>query len=365
MSVTSNWSVGGNNNFLFQALSLGVYNLTLVEWDSGGKTNTASASLNIQGGVDYSISIILGGQITIGVLSGTEVSLVQTDTSTAIASGGSFNMDNVPANIRGNALTFTISNNSTGILNIGAIVNTNTADYTVSAVGNSTVPVGGTTTFTVTFSSASVLGDVESTLITISNNFNTAYIFSLSTTAKQQLIQNYTAAGNYSFTLNTFTYATASIKVIGGGGAGGNGLGSSPNGGGGGGGGAGQVVSDNIAVGPGYTFSMTVGSGGVNDGNGSASVLTLQGSVITANFGYAGGNATEKVITYPASTTYYAGGGGTGYPNGGAGVNWGGGNGGNNGSGFGSGGNGGTAGMGNSSGGSAGAVEFTFIGFTK
>lgn len=109
----------------------------------------------------------------------------------------------------------------------------------------------------------------------------------------------YDAPGTYNLTVPAgVTTAAVYLRAGSGGGAGGGGAGerdwlSSASGGGGGGGGAGEQVSSLIALTPGSTIQIIVGSGG---GGGSGGSGAFQGSVYNGFAGSNGGNGTITQI---------------------------------------------------------------------
>ncbi len=62
---STNWAPGQSLTYTFQTLNLGAYTLTVTDWDNAGHTNIASTVINILSGYNYTISVLLGGQVYI------------------------------------------------------------------------------------------------------------------------------------------------------------------------------------------------------------------------------------------------------------------------------------------------------------
>ncbi len=61
------WKVGDSFVFTFQAKRTGMHTITVTDWDNGGNTNVATATINMKNGKNYRIKVRLGGVIYIGL----------------------------------------------------------------------------------------------------------------------------------------------------------------------------------------------------------------------------------------------------------------------------------------------------------
>ncbi|MGC8770681.1 MAG: hypothetical protein ACP5Q5_05470 [Brevinematia bacterium] len=60
------WKAGDSFVFTFQAKRTGIHTITVTDWDNGGNTNVATATINMKNGKNYRIKVRLGGVIYIG-----------------------------------------------------------------------------------------------------------------------------------------------------------------------------------------------------------------------------------------------------------------------------------------------------------
>lgn len=162
------------------------------------------------------------------------------------------------------------------------------------------------------------------------------FLLIVTSITRGQSTQTYPSTGSF---VTPAGVTTVKVEAYSGGGGGGRGGSSSKNGGGGGGGGA-YTVNNAMAVVPGTSYSLTIGTGGSgstggNGGNGTTTTATFASSTITATGGaggrsYAnggnggsGGSGTRNGGTGGTGLSTGSGGGG-----GAAGISSGGGNGG-------------------------------------
>ncbi|MEJ5285073.1 MAG: hypothetical protein WHS77_08515 [Brevinematales bacterium] len=59
------WKAGDSFVFTFQAKRTGMHTITVTDWDNGGNTNVATATINMKNGKNYRIKVRLGGVIYI------------------------------------------------------------------------------------------------------------------------------------------------------------------------------------------------------------------------------------------------------------------------------------------------------------
>ena len=64
-SYSTNWAPGGASSYTYQALNVGAYTLAVSSWDNAGHSNYSSVIINLQFGNNYSVNVLLGGQIYI------------------------------------------------------------------------------------------------------------------------------------------------------------------------------------------------------------------------------------------------------------------------------------------------------------
>lgn len=63
-SIVNTWTPGGSTYFTFTGMKAGTHTLTILETDTFPKEFTASAVINVRKGYNYTINVVLGGNIT-------------------------------------------------------------------------------------------------------------------------------------------------------------------------------------------------------------------------------------------------------------------------------------------------------------
>jgi hypothetical protein len=65
------WNPGGNSEITFNTPGFETYYLSVLQWDSVGKTNTEGTAINITVGNNYTVRVLLGGHIEVEANPGT------------------------------------------------------------------------------------------------------------------------------------------------------------------------------------------------------------------------------------------------------------------------------------------------------
>lgn len=200
-STTATIAQGGGTLYVrFAPTAIQTYGPTNITLTSG----TASANISVQG---------TGISAT-----NPEINLKQS--STTIASGGSYSYGSVNVGSSSGAVTFTIENTGNATLNltgspIVAKSGTNNGDFTIVQPASSTVAAGSSTTFTVNFTPGAT--GSRTAVITITNNDSneSTYTINLSGTGvapEINLKQSSTsiASGSGSYNFGTITLGSSS-----------------------------------------------------------------------------------------------------------------------------------------------------------
>jgi len=253
-------SINTATSFPAAGLSDGVYRAFVV--DSAGNISSASS-----------------GSVTVD---STAPTVAITSSPSSVASGGT------------STITFTLSETITGFassdvsVGLGTLSNFSGSGLRFTATFTASSAAGGSAFITVdTAAFSDIAGNFNAQTtgsLTVESPVGTNGRESASTGGSNYIIEQFTTAGTYHWTVPSNVTSVEYIVIGGGGGGGGGGYVPSGNGGGGGGGAAGSLKMGTASVTPGTVLGIAVGTAGLGGTGGNPS-MTFQPQGTTATGG--------------------------------------------------------------------------------